>query len=416
MSPNQQPSLFRDITQTPSAPHSLSEWMALDSAITQAFTPHAPIDEDTLFAGRMDLANDVIDAVFQKGCHAIIYGERGVGKTSFANILRDRVFSRSGMVKFIKRNCTATHTFKLIWQHALDGYTIEGKSSKEYITDDTNAYDIYKFFDMLSPSDRPLLVIDEFDRVRDSDTYEKMADTIKYLADFNSNATVIIVGVGDNVHELFGGHPSIHRNVRQIKMPKMTRSELAGILERRVPIVNLAVPDAIIGKIVDLSQGFPGFTHLIAQATFRAAVARRDIHVTEVDLKNGIQKCVDLADEQVKNAYFKAVRSTKPNHYYKEAMTAFALAESNERGYFKAVAIKAPFSDIMGKEMDIPNFARHLKEFQDDERGPVLLREGKPKTYEYRFVDPLLKPFSILYGIKDQIITMADFVPYSSGR
>ena len=137
---------------------------------------------------------------------------------------------------------------------------------------------------------------------------------------------------------------------------------------------------------------------------------RRDLLVIDDDLRSGIQKCVDLADEQVKDAYFRAVRSTKPNHYYKEALTAFALTSANERGFFKAVAVKEPFSKIMGKEMDIPNYARHLKEFQDAERGPVLYREGKPKSYEYRFVDPLLKPFSIICGIKDCVITMADFV------
>ena len=237
-----------------------------------------------------------------------------------------------------------------------------------------------------------------------------MADTIKYLADFNSNATIIIVGVGDNVHDLFGGHRSIHRNVRQIKMPKMSRPELRAILEKRMPIIGLSVTNLIAEKIIELSQGFPGFTHLISQATFRATVMRRTLSTSDDDLRSGLQKCVDLADEQIKDAYFKAVRSTKPNHYYKEALTAFALTESNERGFFKAVDVKHPFSKIMNKVMDIPNYARHLKEFQDLERGPVLYREGKPKSYEYRFVDPLLKPFSIICGIKDDLITMSEFV------
>ena len=414
---DKQPSLFAETPQSPTIPHSKEEWFSLDTAVMQAFTPHGPIDEDALFAGRSGLTLDVIDVVFQKGCHAIIYGERGVGKTSFANILRDKIFSRSSTIKVSKRNCTATHNYKTIWQDIFDDYIIEGRKSTEYITDNTTAYDIYKIFDMLSPSERTVIVIDEFDRVKDTSTFEKMADTIKYLADFGSRATIIIVGVGQNVHDLFGGHPSIHRNIRQIKMPKMDRAELLAILDKRMQILNMSAAEGIVSKIIDLSQGFPGFTHLIAQAAFRAAVARKEMTVSDFDLRSGIQRCVDLADEQIKDAYYKAVRSTKPNHYYKEALTAFALAESNERGYFKAMAIKEPFSAIMGKPMEIPNYARHLKEFQDLERGPVLAREGKPKSYEYRFLDPLLKPFSILYGIKDGIISMADFVPPStSGR
>ena len=58
--------------------------------------------------------------------------------------------------------------------------------------------------------------------------------------------------------------------------------------------------------------------------------------------------------------------------------------------------------------MEIPNFARHLQEFQTAERGPVLLREGKPKTYEYRFADPLLRPYAILTGIHSKQIQASD--------
>src|ERR1700722_19841264 len=94
--------VFGGFKEEPQKPHSDSEWINLDIAITEAFSPHSPIDAEELFAGRIDILNDIIDAVFQKGCHAIIYGERGVGKTSFANILRDKVFSKSKLIKIIK--------------------------------------------------------------------------------------------------------------------------------------------------------------------------------------------------------------------------------------------------------------------------------------------------------------------------
>ena len=76
-------------------------------------------------------------------------------------------------------------------------------------------------------------------------------------------------------------------------------------------------------------------------------------------------RSVELAEETVKEAYLKAVRSTKPNHQYKEAILAFSLTQTNEKGYFKARDVKVPFTKIMGRDMDIPNFARHLQEFQD---------------------------------------------------
>ena len=255
----------------------------------------------------------------------------------------------------------------------------------------------------------PIIVIDEFDRVSDEGTYVKMADLIKTLADSGSASTILVVGVGESVHQLFGGHLSIHRNVRQIMMPKMSRPELEQIFDSRLPVLGMGLSPEILGHIIDLSQGFPGYTHLISQFSFRSAVKRRDLSVTELDLKLGIERCLDRADEMVLDAYDKATRSTKPVHYYKEALTAFALAKTNRRGFFKAKDVREPFSKIMKQDMDIPNFARHLKEFQSEDRGPVLIREGKPKTYEYKFANPLLKPFAIVAGIKGGIIGMTDY-------
>jgi DNA polymerase III gamma/tau subunit len=55
----------------------------------EVFTPSAPIDNQALFAGRVNQLNRIIGAVSQRGQHAILFGERGVGKTSLANVLSD---------------------------------------------------------------------------------------------------------------------------------------------------------------------------------------------------------------------------------------------------------------------------------------------------------------------------------------
>ena len=52
----------------------------------EVFTPSAPIDRLRLFAGRDQQRLAVLDAILQRGRHAVLFGERGVGKTSCANI------------------------------------------------------------------------------------------------------------------------------------------------------------------------------------------------------------------------------------------------------------------------------------------------------------------------------------------
>lgn len=68
-------------------PQTDDDWRQLDYRAADIFSPHAPIDEEQLFAGRLDLIEGLIETVFQRGQHAILYGERGVGKTSLVNIL-----------------------------------------------------------------------------------------------------------------------------------------------------------------------------------------------------------------------------------------------------------------------------------------------------------------------------------------
>jgi hypothetical protein len=73
-------------------------------------------------------------------------------------------------------------------------------------------------------------------------------------------------------------------------------------------------------------------------------------------------------------------------------------------GYFNAAAVREEFSKIMKRRMEIPAFARHLNEFCDVSRGPALVKEGKPKSFEYRFADALLRPYVVIRGIQDGLI------------
>lgn len=69
-------------------PKTQEDWDALRADITEAFSPGDPVQEKDLFSGRTSQIKSLMDAVSQRGRHAIVYGERGVGKTSLVNILQ----------------------------------------------------------------------------------------------------------------------------------------------------------------------------------------------------------------------------------------------------------------------------------------------------------------------------------------
>jgi hypothetical protein len=383
-----------------------SQWRSLDFRAVDIFSPHAPIDEEQLFVGRLDLVDGLIETVFQRGQHGILYGERGVGKTSLAYVLGTKIFAKSKRYTIIKRNCTEQHNFKLIWQHLFDKIlTSDGSPLGDTLRRDCNAYDVYNAIENNASNIHPIFIIDEYDRIKDVETHTKMADTIKYLSDYSSRATVIIIGVARNVRGLFGGHPSIERNVRQLPMPFMNRAELAQIFDRRLPELGMTFDPDTQDTLIRLAQGLPGYTHLLGQNATRNAIKRRSLHIETEDLNAALYKSIDACDEKIKDLYDRAVRSTKPGNQYKQALLACALAPIDERGYFPAKAVKEPFSGIMGRQMEIPHFARHMTEFCDEERGPALIKEGKPKSYVFRFGDALLRPFVVIKGINEVIIT-----------
>ena len=273
-----------------------------------------------------------------------------------------------------------------------------------------NAYDIVKLFEAFPAHWRPVIIIDEFDRVKGTETARKMADTIKYLADTSATATIIIVGVAvSNVAELFGSHASIHRNVQQIPMPIMSNTELTKIIDDRANLLGMTVTDYVRSEIVEYSQGFPGYTHLLGQSAFRGAIMRRSLDVTADDLGYAMRKCVAEADEFVRDAYANAIRSPQASNMYRQALLACALAETDDKGYFKAAALRRPFEAIEGRAMDVFNYAQHLRAFCKPQRGPALVKVGRPNNHEFRFTNALLRPYTIIRGWSEGLLPIARF-------
>lgn len=389
-------------------PQTQQDWTELDYRAANVFSPHAPIDEEELFAGRLDLIDGLIETVFQRGQHGIIYGERGVGKTSLTRILQSKIFARTKRYKIIHRNCTAAHTFRTIWEQLLD----EVKYDNEYMFSDlidhkTDAYQLNKWIQSMPETFHPVFIIDEYDRVRDSKTHTQMADTIKYFSDFSCKATIIIVGVARDVKSLFGGHPSIERNIRQLPMPYMSKVELMQIIDKRLTDLGMTINAHVNNTLVRLVQGLPGYTHLLGQNATRNSIRRRDTHINMDDLNAALDTSISTCDEKIRELYAQAVRSTKPQNQYREALLACALAPIDERGYFAAADVRKPFNNIMGRDdLDIPHFSRHISQFCKDERGPALIQEGRPKSYQYRFSDALLRPYVVIKGINDHMVSM----------
>lgn len=67
------------------------EWGLAHAVASRLFNPSSPIDETRLFSGRLSQVSDLLGVVYERGAHAILFGERGVGKSSLANIIAAKI-------------------------------------------------------------------------------------------------------------------------------------------------------------------------------------------------------------------------------------------------------------------------------------------------------------------------------------
>lgn len=391
----------------------------------RVFTPAAPIDEKTLFAGRKEQLRKVVDTVNQRGQHAIIFGERGVGKTSMANVLSSSI--TAGIPVLAPHvNCDSKDTHSSLWLKVLSeiqlsreirpaGFGTEPSvtvtNPAENLPKTLTAEDVRRVLIRLSQGAILLLIIDEFDRLSDPSDRRMFADTIKTLSDHSVGATVVLVGVADTVEQLIGEHQSVERALVQIPMPRMSVGELEEIVKTGLSRLEMEIEPEALVHISSLSQGLPHYTHLLGLHAARRAIDRGELRVTLSDVDSAIKVALDQAQQSVRGLYNKAIRSPRKESLYAQVLLACALSETDELGYFPAGAVKAPMSKLMKKPYDIPSFSRHLYDFCEAKRGPVLEKIGGKRTFRFRFINPLMQPFVTMRGLRDGLIERGDITP-----
>ena len=396
------------------------QWTNLALAAGKVFTPTSPIDERSLFAGRDDQVRTIVDVINQKGQHAILYGERGVGKTSLANILSSFLVNPGASILAPRVNCDSTDTFDTVWRKVFDQISLTqaikrvgfGSSPEQTNFVFTNAIGekqitpdaVRRALTMLSQSATlPILIVDEFDRLP-QEPRRAFADTIKTLSDHSVNATVILVGVADSVGQLIEEHQSVQRALVQVQMPRMSVQEIERIFVTGTAKLGMSVSPVALKRLSKLAQGLPHYAHLLGLNASRAAIENRRKGVLADDVPAATKRAISAAQHSIRSAYDYAVRSPRKDNLFSDVLLACAMAETNELGFFAAQHVRDPMRRVTGKSYEIPSFAQHLNEFCESKRGPILHKAGTRRRFRYRFIDPLLQPFIIMRGLDEKKI------------
>lgn len=384
-----------------------------DSGIRSIFTPHQPIAELDLLFGRQTEVQSLVETLNTPGQHVLLYGERGVGKSSIANVISS-LLPVLTQVQVYEKRCDSSDNFETILMGPLAAVGADltllevveqsdkqgganigffnGSVAKSVVA-------TYKASNSLSPSTAVeaishidgLLIIDEVDALGDSDDRRKIAELVKLLSDAGSPFKIMIVGIARTGDELTAAHPSVHRCLRETKLDRMSRVELWEIVRSGGDKAGLKFSDAATARIVDLSAGYPHFTHLIALKCAEAAIIdeRQDIDVTH--LNDALQSAVRDAEGTLKREFESAVRSANTG-MYRSIVLAAASVESSE---FSAASLRSAVSLLTGSSISQGSMNNYLTRLVSDNGASILTRTGKGV---YRFTDPRMASFARIHG------------------
>lgn len=390
---------------------------------SKVYSPTTPIKEEELFVGRKNQLDKIHEAVTQGGQHIILYGERGVGKTSLANIVSNRY--RLALSPSV--TCNSSSSLHGVWKSVFSklplnieyrktiGFQINPEGEKNIskvtklsdllnIQQNVSIDEITNLLSILSDSSVPVLFIfDEFDQVKKRELICGMSNIIKYCSDHISNITIMLVGIGNSVNDLIGEHLSIERCLKQIPIERMSDDELKNIIQNASNKIGVTMPPSIIKNIIRYSSGFPHYTHLLGKYTTLAALKRGSLLITDSDFSSAITYALENVNESIRNLYQKAIITTKRQSYFPQILTACALVSTDQHGTFRASDLEDVLQEKLGINLKMQAYQYHIGRLCLAERGNVLEKISiSPTQSRYRFSNPLFKGYLMLKHYQDK--------------
>jgi Cdc6-like AAA superfamily ATPase len=405
----------------PKAPQALDDAELLErmARLAEVFRPAAPIDRRGLFSGRVEQIGELFSVVGQPGQHAVVYGERGVGKTSLTTVVAELL--RGSNVATVRVICDSSDDFSSIWRKALGEIGLrtttsgvgfvpiasEGSEPASVLlgSGPVTPYDVMRALESLATERSMAIFVDEFDRIIDSDDRALFAETIKTLSDRIVRATIVLVGVADDIDELIREHRSIERALVQIRMPRMSREELAEIATKGIEAAQMNIQKAAVDSVTGVSQGLPHYTHLLTQLAGQAALSARRATVEGGDMDAAVERAIDRAGQSVAAAYHRAVEDEEGRR--RDVLLACALADEDEFGFFSTADVGGPLRQIRSQQLEEDVLSGELDKLADGEEEPVLQRGGFGSR-RYRFANPLLQPYVVMRGLSDGLVKPRD--------
>lgn len=407
--------------------------------VLQTFCPSAPTTDPSKFVGREQECSDLAKALLAPGRHAVVFGDRGVGKTSTARYVAESI-CKSDDLKFIEYQCGTYDTYSDIASKILGGFgqlsvTTKKTDSHEQMmtgavkaviaagelhskrTETTESTDLIQAnltADHLASYLKGfggIVLLDEFDRIKDERTKGFLAELFKALSNYRSPLKFILCGVSNTSADLIGAHESMYRNLKPVRIPYMPNSELRKIINDGLAELSLGFSSGLRESIVWLSCGLPYFTHLLCEELATCAVTNNQRSLGLSDLRMGAQSALRNIADGVEAEYRHATSyaptvdmifgghqlSPTPSRVKRYVIHAVALTAANNEDLDAIALVARNLISITGAWMP-----SEYSELDGSQVGLILEEVSLIRPYisvsenRARFVSPFHRAFALL--------------------
>lgn len=372
-------------------------------AIADALSASQPVTRPDRFSGRRHLLSNLIAAVEQQRAHVVLYGERGIGKTSLVHIFTET--ARQARYLVLYTSCGAEASFDEIFRNFAKEIPLLYHASISPRSDE--AEHRRTFADLLDPAPldprmlselfaklvgtRVILVLDEYDRIASRNFRRNIAELIKNLSDRAARVQIVLVGVASNLDELVGFTPSIRRNIAGIAVGPMPEKEMLEILDRAEHLTGMTFAEPAKALILRMANGSPYLVRLLAN---RASGATLDGGRTEIGV-NDVRSSTETILTEWKNGLPHYIQTQLSSSVMQEKwpiLIAAAHMSGTPDGWFTPADIASELQDAPEGtiESELDHLMDHAALFERSVEGGY---EGESRITQYRFRNQGLAQF-----------------------
>jgi hypothetical protein len=393
-----------------------------EATLRQTLSPTSPIRSPEQLRGREKRLEDIRRAMVQPGRSVFVYGDRGVGKTSLAQTAAFEHQSASRPPVLI--GCDAASTFGRVVQQistrllgldvnliklsdqAKGGFQSGGISAELQRTKEKGPVPLPNSVDeainMLSQaakrhSQQPVVVIDEFERLKDDGERALFADLIKQTGDQAMPFKLIFCGVASALSELLDAHHSCYRYLVTVELERLPPAPRFEIINEAAGALGVEIETSSLGRISAISDGFPHYIHLITEKLLWVIFEDQNTIAisTPAHYLAAIKAAVLDIEAKLRASYDKATQKYVESDQYEAVL--WAVADHHELSR-RSADIFEVYQHVTGKwqagglikALPRDKFTQRINALKRPTHGSIL--KGSRQGW-YEFSEPIMRGY-----------------------